>query len=119
VWEPRAEIPVGHGQTPRGWVVLACLGYSRAGAGALIFSAQTADLLFGIRRCLWRLGALPRTLVTSSCGPHLDQDRLTVTASRSRSRARADETLAAASVALSAPPGACCYDSKNGRGTAA
>ena len=42
------EIPVGHGQTRRGWVVVACLGYSRAGAGALIFSKQTPDLLAGI-----------------------------------------------------------------------
>jgi hypothetical protein len=43
--------------------VVACLGYPRAGAGALVFSTQTADLLFGIRRCLWSLGALPETLV--------------------------------------------------------
>jgi transposase len=63
LWEPKAEIPVGHGQTRKGWVVIACLGYSRAGAGALIFSKQTEDLLFGIRRCLWSLGALPGTLV--------------------------------------------------------
>jgi transposase len=63
LWEPAAEIPVGHGQTRKGWVVMACLGYSRAGAGALIFSRQTEDLLFGIRRCLWSLGALPQTLV--------------------------------------------------------
>jgi transposase len=63
LWEPRAEVPVGHGQTRRGWVVVACLGYSRAGAGALVFSKQTPDLLFGIRRCLWSLGALPATLV--------------------------------------------------------
>jgi transposase len=63
LWEPKAEIPVGHGQTRKGWVVLGCLGYSRAGAGALIFSKEIADLLFGIRRCLWRLGALPETLV--------------------------------------------------------
>jgi transposase len=63
LWEPTAEIPVGHGQTRRGWVVVGCLGYSRAGAGALIFSKQTEDLLFGIRRCLWSLGALPQTLV--------------------------------------------------------
>jgi transposase len=63
VWEPRAEIPVGHGQTRKGWVVVACLGYSRAGTGALIFSTQIPDLLFGIRRCLWSLGALPQTLV--------------------------------------------------------
>ena len=63
VWEPKHEIPVGHGQTRKGYVVAACLGYSRAGAGALIFSKQTPDLLFGIRRCLWSLGALPGTLV--------------------------------------------------------
>ncbi|MCA1699157.1 MAG: hypothetical protein LC790_09770 [Actinobacteria bacterium] len=63
VWEPKAEVPIGHGQTRPGWVVVACLGYSRAGAGALIFSKQTPDLLAGIRRCLWSLGALPQTLV--------------------------------------------------------
>jgi transposase len=63
LWEPRAEVPVGHGQTRRAWVVVGCLGYSRAGAGALIFSKRTPDLLFGIARCLWSLGALPETLV--------------------------------------------------------
>jgi transposase len=63
LWEPKREVPVGHGQTRRGWVVVACLGYSRAGAGALVFSRQTPDLLAGIARCLWSLGALPRTLV--------------------------------------------------------
>ncbi|MCA1701055.1 MAG: DDE-type integrase/transposase/recombinase, partial [Actinobacteria bacterium] len=63
VWEPKLEIPVGHGQTRRGWVVVACLGYSRAGAGALVFSKQTPDLLAGMQRCLWSLGALPELLV--------------------------------------------------------
>jgi len=63
LWEPAREVPVGHGQIRKGWVVLGCLGYSRAGAGALIFSKEIPDLLFGIRRCLWRLGALPQTLV--------------------------------------------------------
>jgi transposase len=63
VWEPKDEIPVGYGQTRQAYVVVACLGYSRAGAGAVIFSKQTPDLLFGIRRCLWSLGALPQTLV--------------------------------------------------------
>jgi transposase len=62
-WQPREEVPVGHGQTRQGWVVVACLGYSRAGAGALVFSKQTPDLLAGIARCLWQLGALPQTLV--------------------------------------------------------
>jgi transposase len=63
LWEPRAQLPVGHGQTRRGWVVIACLGFSRAGAGALIFSKQTPDLLAGIARCLWSLRGLPQTLV--------------------------------------------------------
>ncbi len=63
LWEPKAEIAVGHGQTRRGWVVVACLGYSRAGAGALVFSKEIPELLFGIRRCLWSLGALAETLV--------------------------------------------------------
>jgi transposase len=63
VWRPREEVPVGHGQTRRGWVVIACSGYSRAGAGVLVFSTQTEDLLAGIAGCLERLGGLPRTLV--------------------------------------------------------
>jgi transposase len=63
VWQPKDEIPVGHGQTRKGWVVVACLGFSRAGAGALIFSKETEDLLAGISGCLTRLGALPNELV--------------------------------------------------------
>jgi transposase len=63
LWQPREEVPVGHGQTRCGWVVIACLGYSRAGAGVLIFSRETEDLLAGIAGCLERLGALPQTLV--------------------------------------------------------
>jgi transposase len=63
VWQPRSEVPVGHAQTRRGWVVVACLGYSRAGAGVLVFSKETEDLLAGVAGCLSRLGALPRELV--------------------------------------------------------
>ena len=44
-------------------MVVACLGYSRAGAGTLIFAKDTSELLFGIGRCLWSLGGLPQTLV--------------------------------------------------------
>jgi transposase len=78
LWEPRAEVPVGHGQTRRGWVVIACLGYSRAGAGTLIFSTRIPDLLFGIRRCLWSLGALPQTLVWDrQSGLHAGEGRPT------------------------------------------
>jgi transposase len=63
LWEPSHPIPVGHGQLRKGYVVVACLGYSRAGAGALVFSKQTEDLLAGIGRCLWSFGALPETVV--------------------------------------------------------
>jgi transposase len=63
VWAPRMEVPVGHGQTRKGFVVVACLGFSRAGAGALVFSKETPELLAGVRRCLWQLGGLASTLV--------------------------------------------------------
>jgi transposase len=63
VWEPSRPIPVGSGQERRGYVVVGCLGYSRAGAGALVFSKQAHDLLWGVARCLWALGGLPATLV--------------------------------------------------------
>jgi transposase len=63
LWQPANEMPVGHGQTRRAWVVVAALGYSRAGAGTLIFSKQAADILAGLWRCLGCLGGLPETLV--------------------------------------------------------
>jgi transposase len=34
LWEPSNKVPVGAVEHRRGWVVVACLGYSRAGAGA-------------------------------------------------------------------------------------
>lgn len=63
LWEPSREIPVGCGQTRRGYVVIGCLPYSRAGAGALVFSKEAPDLLYGIGECLAKLGALPEMLV--------------------------------------------------------
>lgn len=63
LWEPSREIAVGCGQMRRGYVVVACLPYSRAGAGALVFSKEAPDLLYGIGECLRKLGALPETLV--------------------------------------------------------
>ncbi len=61
--EPRAEIAVGYGQTRRGYIVTCELPYSRAFAGALVFSKEFADISFGMARCLARLGALPAKLV--------------------------------------------------------
>jgi transposase len=63
LWRPGREIPVGHGQTREGYVVIAALGYSRVGAGALVFSKEAVDVLWGMARCLRFFGAVPRTLV--------------------------------------------------------
>ncbi len=63
LWETSAPVPVGHGQLRRAWVVVCCLGYSRAGAGALIFSKEAPDVLWGMTRCVWSLGALPELMV--------------------------------------------------------
>ena len=61
--EPRREVPVGWGQLRRGYIVTAELPYSRAFAGALVFSKQWHDIAWGMNRCLTRLGALPKKLV--------------------------------------------------------
>ena len=63
LWEPKGPIPVGHGQSRRGYVVSCCSGYSRYGAGALIFSKEVPDVLWGMGRCLGALGALPKKVV--------------------------------------------------------
>jgi transposase len=63
LWHTSTEVPVGHGQTRPGYVVVAALGYSRAGAGAVIFSRQAPDVLWGMGRCLWSLGGIPSLLV--------------------------------------------------------
>jgi hypothetical protein len=60
---PARRPPLGHGQARQGCVVVGCLGYSRAGAGVLVFGTQTEDLLTGIAGCLERFGGLPQTLV--------------------------------------------------------
>jgi hypothetical protein len=63
LWEPREAVPVGHGQTRRGWVVTAELCWSRVVAGALIFSKEAPDILWGVAGCLSRIGALPEKFV--------------------------------------------------------
>jgi hypothetical protein len=63
LWEPREQIPVGHGQLRRGWVVTAELCWSRVIAGSLIFSKEAPDILWGLGRCFERLGVLAEKLV--------------------------------------------------------
>jgi len=68
LWQPKREIPVGYGQTRKGYVVVGVLGFSRVGAGALVFSKEAPDVLWGMRRCVWRIGALPGRLVVDREG---------------------------------------------------
>jgi len=63
LWEPKEPVPVGHGQTRKGYVVTCCSGFSRFGAGALIFSKQAPDVLWGMSRCLDAIGALAQKVV--------------------------------------------------------
>ena len=68
LWAPKREIAVGYGQTRKGYVVVGVLGYSRFGAGALVFSKEAPDVLWGMRRCVWQIGALPMRLVVDREG---------------------------------------------------
>jgi transposase len=68
LWQPSRPIPVGYGQLREGYVVVGALGYSRFGAGALIFSKQAPDILWGLWCCLGQLGGLPGRLVTDREG---------------------------------------------------
>jgi hypothetical protein len=63
LWEPRVPVTVGHGQSRRGWVVTAQLCWSRVIARTLIFSKEAPDILWGLGRCLGRIGALPEKLI--------------------------------------------------------
>jgi hypothetical protein len=63
LWEPKELITVGHGQQRRGYVVTAELCWSRVIAGALVFSKEAPDILWGLGRCLARIGVLPEKLV--------------------------------------------------------
>jgi len=63
LWEPREPIPVGYGQTRRGYVVTVELCWSRVLAGTVVFSKEPPDVLWGLRRSLERIGVLPERLV--------------------------------------------------------
>ena len=52
LWEPPEHVPVGFGHRRRAYVVTGALGYSRMGAGTLVFSKAAPDLLHGIDRGL-------------------------------------------------------------------
>src|SRR5438445_447729 len=97
LWQPSREIPVGSGQTRRGYVVVGCLPYSRAGAGTLVFSKEAPDLLYGIGDCLAKLGALPETLVWDREGAlHAGEGRPTRTSASIPATTRSTRAWSAA-----------------------
>jgi hypothetical protein len=51
LWDPSEHVPVGYGQTRRGWVVTCQSCWSRAFAGTLVFSKQAPDILAGLSFC--------------------------------------------------------------------
>jgi hypothetical protein len=63
LWEPSEQIPVGWGQTRRGYVVTSQSCWSRAFAGTLVFSKEAPDILAGLARNLGRLGVRAEKLV--------------------------------------------------------
>jgi transposase len=63
LWEPSRHVPVGYGQTRRGWVVTTQSCWSRAFAGTLVFSKEAPDILAGLERSISRLGVRPEKLV--------------------------------------------------------
>ena len=63
LWEPSEHIPVGYGQTRRGYVVTSESCWSRAFAGTLVFGKEAPDVLAGLARNLQRLGVRAEKLV--------------------------------------------------------
>lgn len=63
LWQPDAEIPLGHGQAEKGWVLVGVSGFSRFIGAWMIPSRQAHDVLGGHLRVLRQFGALPRMVV--------------------------------------------------------
>jgi transposase len=63
LWQPDVEIPVGFGQTFKGWVVNGVSGFSRLHAGWMVPTRAAHDVLGGTLHVLAAFGALPRQWV--------------------------------------------------------
>ena len=61
--ELRGEVPVGWGQTRRGYLLTGELPFSKMLCASLIFSKRFEDIAWGMNRCLIQLGALPEKVV--------------------------------------------------------
>jgi transposase len=63
LWQPDIEIPLGHGQADKLWVVAGTACFSRFTGGWMVPSRQTHDVLGGMRQVLRQFGAIPRKAV--------------------------------------------------------
>ncbi len=63
LWQPDVEIPVGHGQSFKGWVVSGVSGFSRLHGGWMVPSRAAHDVLGGMLQVLAGVGGLPRLFV--------------------------------------------------------
>jgi transposase len=63
LWQPDVEIPVGFGQTAKGWVVVGVAGFSRLIGAWMVPSRAAHDVLGGMLAVLGQFGALPRRVV--------------------------------------------------------
>ena len=63
LWQPDVEIPVGLGQSVKGWVVNGVCGFSRLHAGWMVPTRAAHDVLGGTLQVLGAFGAVPRRFV--------------------------------------------------------
>ena len=63
LWEPSGRSRSATARRAAARWSSACWATRASIAGALIFSKEAPDVLWGLRRCVWRLGALPERLV--------------------------------------------------------
>jgi transposase len=63
LWQPDVEIPVGFGQSAKGWVVNGVSGFSRLHGGWMVPSRAAHDVLGGMLHVLAGIGGLPRLFV--------------------------------------------------------
>lgn len=63
LWQPDADIPLGHGQSAKCWVIVGVSGFSRFLGAWMIPSRQAHDVLGGHLKVLHQFGALPRMVV--------------------------------------------------------
>jgi len=66
--ELREQVPVGWGQTRRGYLLTCELPFSKMLAAALIFRKNFEDIAWGMNECLKQLGALPQKVVVDREG---------------------------------------------------